>query len=122
MPQRAIQNYAGRKAGIMPEKETLERARQDVREGKSHSTQAREFVREEIHPVREGKHGAASPQQAIAIGLSKARRGRSKAAGAAQRQNLQQDQKKGRARSQEGPGAFAPGAIDDPLQSYFHSL
>ncbi|OAI42242.1 hypothetical protein AYO40_01920 [Planctomycetaceae bacterium SCGC AG-212-D15] len=58
----------------MPEKETLERARQDQREGKSASTQAGEFVREEMHHIREGKHGARSPQQAIAIGLSKARR------------------------------------------------
>ena len=58
----------------MPEKRTLERAREDAREGKSPSTQAGEFVREEIHHIREGKHGAASPKQAIAIGLSKARR------------------------------------------------
>jgi hypothetical protein len=58
----------------MPERETLERAREDAREGKSPSTQAGEFVREEIHHVREGKHGARSPEQAIAIGLSKARR------------------------------------------------
>ena len=58
----------------MPEKETLERARADQRQGKSPSTQAGEFVREEIHHIREGKHGARSPKQAIAIGLSKARR------------------------------------------------
>ncbi len=58
----------------MPEKETLERAREDAREGKSPSTQAGEFVREEVHHIREGKHGAASTKQAIAIGLSKARR------------------------------------------------
>ena len=58
----------------MPEKETLERAKQDEQEGKSPSTQAGEFVREEIHHIREGKHGARSPKQAIAIGLSKARR------------------------------------------------
>src|SRR5215475_16112984 len=58
----------------MPEKETIERAREDAREGKSPSTQAGEFVREEIHHIREGKHGARSPKQAIAIGLSKARR------------------------------------------------
>jgi Family of unknown function (DUF6496) len=58
----------------MPERETIERAREDAREGKSPSTQAGEFVREEIHHVREGKHGVRSPQQAIAIGLSKARR------------------------------------------------
>jgi hypothetical protein len=58
----------------MPEKVTIERARRDAAQGKSPSTQAGEFVREEIEHVREGKHGAASPQQAIAIGLSKARR------------------------------------------------
>jgi len=58
----------------MPEKEVRERAREDAKEGKSPSTQAGEFVREEMHHVREGKHGARSPQQAIAIGLSKARR------------------------------------------------
>jgi len=58
----------------MPENDTLERARQDEEEGKAPSTQAGEFVREEIHHVREGKHGARSTKQAIAIGLSKARR------------------------------------------------
>jgi hypothetical protein len=58
----------------MPEKETLERAKEDQREGKAASTQAGEFVREEIEHIREGKHGARSTKQAIAIGLSKARR------------------------------------------------
>jgi hypothetical protein len=58
----------------MPEKKTVERAKKAKREGKSPSTQAGEFVREEIRHVREGKHGARSPEQAIAIGLSKARR------------------------------------------------
>jgi len=58
----------------MPEKKTTERARQDAREGKSPSTQAGEFVREEMDHIREGKHGARSAKQAIAIGLSKARR------------------------------------------------
>jgi hypothetical protein len=58
----------------MPDKETIERAKEDAAEGKSPSTQAGEFVREEMHHIREGKHGARSPQQAIAIGLSKARR------------------------------------------------
>lgn len=58
----------------MPEKATKQRAKEDLREGKSPSTAAGEFVREEIDHVREGKHGARSPQQAIAIGLSKARR------------------------------------------------
>jgi len=58
----------------MPEKETLKRAKEDKREGKAASTQAGEFVKEEIEHVREGKHGARSAKQAIAIGLSKARR------------------------------------------------
>jgi hypothetical protein len=58
----------------MPEKQTIENARKRKREGKSPSTQAGEFVREEMHHIREGKHGARSPEQAIAIGLSKARR------------------------------------------------
>lgn len=58
----------------MPEKKTVERARKDAREGKAPTTQAGEFVREEIHHVRRGKHGARSPKQAIAIGLSKARK------------------------------------------------
>lgn len=58
----------------MPEKATLKRARRDKRSGKAATTQAGEFVREEIHHVRQGKHGARSTKQAIAIGLSKARR------------------------------------------------
>ena len=58
----------------MPEQETLERAQRDRREGKAPSTQAGEFVREEMEHIREGKHGARSTKQAIAIGLSKARR------------------------------------------------
>ena len=58
----------------MPEKKMLQRARRDRRQGKAPSTQAGEFVREEIEHVREGKHGARSTKQAIAIGLSKARR------------------------------------------------
>ncbi len=58
----------------MPERKTIERARRDKREGKAPTTQAGEFVREEIEHVREGKHGVRSAAQAIAIGLSKARR------------------------------------------------
>jgi hypothetical protein len=58
----------------MPEKKTLEAAASDRRQGKAASTQAGEFIREEIEHVRKGKHGARSPKQAIAIGLSKARR------------------------------------------------
>jgi hypothetical protein len=58
----------------MPEQKTIERARRDKRAGKAPTTQAGEFVHEEIEHVREGKHGARSTKQAIAIGLSKARR------------------------------------------------
>jgi hypothetical protein len=62
------------KGDLMPEKETRERAEKDKRQGKSPSTQAGEYVREEMDHIREGKHGARSTKQAIAIGLSKARR------------------------------------------------
>ncbi len=58
----------------MPEQATLERARRDAAEGKAPTTQAGEFVREEMGHIRQGKHGARSTKQAIAIGLSKARR------------------------------------------------
>jgi hypothetical protein len=58
----------------MPEKETLRRVRRDKRQGKAPSTQAGEFIREEMEHIRAGKHGARSTKQAIAIGLSKARR------------------------------------------------
>jgi hypothetical protein len=87
----------------MPEKEAINRAWEDAREGKSASTQAGEFVREEIHHIREGKHGAASPQQAIAIGLSKARRAGVKLAAPAKgktsarvREQASRDNRKGR--------------------------
>ena len=86
----------------MPEKETMERAREDAREGKSPSTQAGEFVREEMHHIREGKHGARSTKQAIAIGLSKARRAgvrlgapKEGEASAQTRKQAQRDLKKG---------------------------
>jgi hypothetical protein len=58
----------------MPKKETVERARRAKRQGKAPTTQAGEFVREEIHHIRDSKHGARSTKQAIAVGLSKARR------------------------------------------------
>jgi len=58
----------------MPDKKTIDAMRKDKREGKAPSTQAGEFVREEIEHIRQGKHGARSAKQAIAIGLSKARR------------------------------------------------
>jgi hypothetical protein len=91
----------------MPEKKTLERARQDAREGKAPSTQAGEFVREEMDHIKEGNHGARSRKQAIAIGLSKARRagvdlpvpkrGRTSEA---TRKKAEQDRAKGRGRLQ----------------------
>ena len=94
----------------MPEQETLRRAHEDEREGKSPSTQAGEFVREEMHHIREGKHGARSSQQAIAIGLSKARRagvklpppakGRTKAR---TRRQAQRDYAKGRTQPNRRP-------------------
>ena len=58
----------------MPEKQTIERAQRDKRAGRAPGTQAGEFVREEIHKIRRGEHGARSAKQAIAIGLSEARR------------------------------------------------
>lgn len=58
----------------MPEKKTIDKATEDKQEGKSASTQAGEFVREEVQKIRKGKHSASSPEQAIAIGLSEARR------------------------------------------------
>jgi Family of unknown function (DUF6496) len=92
----------------MPEKETLERAEEDRREGKAPSTQAGEFVREEIHHVREGKHGARSTKQAIAIGLSKARRAgvrlRPPTRGkTSTRKKAAQDYRKGRSASRRKP-------------------
>src|SRR3954447_1098491 len=62
------------KETVMPGKRTIEAARRDKRQGKAPSTQAGEFVREEMDHIRHGKHGARSTKQAIAIGLSKARR------------------------------------------------
>ena len=92
----------------MPEKETLEQAHEDAREGKSPSTQAGEFVREEMHHIREGKHGAKNTKQAIAIGLSKARRSGVKLgapkkgrASARTRKQAQRDLKKGRSGSRK---------------------
>jgi uncharacterized protein DUF6496 len=66
--------HVTREEDAMPEKKTVEKAKEDLREGKSASTAAGEFVHEEIDHIRQGKHGARSTKQAIAIGLSKARR------------------------------------------------
>jgi hypothetical protein len=93
----------------MPEKETLKRARADKRAGKSPSTQAGEFVREEIDHVREGKHGARSTKQAIAIGLSKARRagvklGTPKTGSRRTKQQARRDARVGRTKAKPSPG------------------
>jgi len=76
--KRTIDGYVtGRlvtRGNIMPTKETMERVKQDKREGKSPSTQAGEFIKETIDDIRSGRYGARSTKQAIAIGLSKARR------------------------------------------------
>jgi hypothetical protein len=95
-----------RKVNSMPEQATIERAREDAAEGKSPSTQAGEFVREEIHHVREGKHGARNTKQAIAIGLSKARRAgvklgapNPKTSSARTRKKAAQDSARGRRRA-----------------------
>lgn len=112
----------------MPEDEVVERAREDKEEGKSPSTQAGEFVREEMHHVREGKHGARSPQQAIAIGLSKARRAgvdlkapqRGKAT-TRTRAQAQRDLKKGKSSSHRRPSRVRSRAISNALKREGHS-
>ena len=112
----------------MPEKETLERAQQDKREGKSSSTQAGEFVREEMHHIREGKHGASSTKQAIAIGLSKARRAGVKlstpkkgTASARTRKQAQRDLEKGQSTRQRRPSATRSRATSAALKREGHS-
>lgn len=112
----------------MPEKQTVEAARQDEREGKSPSTQAGEFVREEIHHVREGKHGARSPKQAIAIGLSKARRAGVKLAppkeGKASfttRQKAERDLREGQAAQKRTPSAKRSRAVSKALKQEGHA-
>jgi Family of unknown function (DUF6496) len=94
----------------MPSKTTLKRARQDRREGKAPTTQAGEFVREEIEHVRGGKHGARSTKQAIAIGLSKARRAgvrlkSPKGVSARTRRQAARDSRKGRSGRPAKPSA-----------------
>jgi len=112
----------------MPDKETLERAKEDEREGKSPSTQAGEFVREEIHHVREGKHGARSTKQAIAIGLSKARRAgvelgapRKGQASAQVRRRAQRDIAKGRTAPKHRPSRTRSRAVHQALERENHS-
>ena len=112
----------------MPEKETLERAQKDKEEGKAPSTQAGEFVREEMEHVREGKHGARSTKQAIAIGLSKARRAgvdlpppKEGSAPAATRRKAAQDSRRGRSGSKGKTSARRSRATSRALRREGHS-
>lgn len=112
----------------MPERETIERAQEDAREGKSPSTQAGEFVREEMHHVREGKHGARSTKQAIAIGLSKARRsgvklrapGKGKTSAKTKAQ-ASRDYGKGQSRTKSKPSRKRSRAVSGALKREGHS-
>ncbi|HEY1263953.1 MAG TPA: DUF6496 domain-containing protein [Terriglobales bacterium] len=112
-----------KEGGNMPEKETVERAHEDAREGKSPSTQAGEFVREEMHHIREGKHGARSTKQAIAIGLSKARRSgvklqppRKGRASSRTRKQASRDYSKGQSRSHRGTSRRRSRAVSGALR------
>src|SRR5262249_27951768 len=112
----------------MPEKETIERAQQDKQEGKSPSTQAGAFVREEMHHIREGKHGARSTKQAIAIGLSKARRAGVKlgtpkkgTTSARTRKQAQRDLAKGQSGRKRRPSARRSRATSAALKREGHS-
>ena len=112
----------------MPEKKTLARAEQDKREGLSSSSQAGEFVREEIEHVRRGKHGARSAKQAIAIGLSKARRAGVKLAPpkkgkvpAATRRKAAKDTRRARSAAAKKPSARRSRAITRALRREGHS-
>jgi hypothetical protein len=106
----------------MPEKRTTDRAEKALREGKSSTTAAGEFVREEMEHVRKGKHGARSPKQAIAIGLSKARRAgvplpRRERGGRRRRRvsrpsaRMRLDRGRGRPGRRRGNGVGPPGAL-----------
>jgi len=112
---------------MMPEKKTIERAREDEREGKSASTQAGEFVREEMEHIREGKHGARSTKQAIAIGLSKARRAGVKlqppkegAASSQVQQHAESDLRKGE-HGRQKPSATRSRATSNALKREGHA-
>ena len=107
----------------MPDQETMDRARKDAEEGKSPSTQAGEFVREEMHHIREGEHGASSTKQAIAIGLSKARRAGVKLGVPAKgsvstetRRKAEQDLRTGRSSRRRKPSATRSRAVTRALR------
>ena len=110
----------------MPEKATMERARKDKDEGKSGSTQAGEFVREEMHHIREGKHGARSTKQAIAIGLSKARRAgvelpAPKRGSSKMKAQAKRDSSKGRRSPNATPSRTRSRAVSTALKREGHS-
>jgi hypothetical protein len=112
----------------MPDEKTLERAQEDAREGKSPSTQAGEFVKEEMDHIREGKHGARSPQQAIAIGLSKARRAGVKlpapkkgTTSEATRTKAMRDERKGQSSAKKKTSAKRSRAVSGALKREGHS-
>src|SRR3981189_2950070 len=107
----------------MPKKQTIERVRRDKREGKSASTQAGEFVREEIEEIRAGKHGARSTKQAIAIGLSKARRAgvelptpKAGTTSQATRRKAQQDSARGQKAGKSAPSRKRSAATSNALK------
>ena len=112
----------------MPDKGTIRRARADKRAGKSSSTQAGEFVREEIEHVRQGKHGARSTKQAIAIGLSKARRAGVKlpppkkgTSSARTRRQASRDLAKGKSGTKRSPSRRRSTAVKHALKREGHS-
>ena len=112
-----------RNSFVMPEKETIERARKDAEEGKAPSTQAGEFVREEMEHIREGEHGARSAKQAIAIGLSKARRAGVKlpppdkgATSKRTRKQAKRDLRKARTRRKKKPSRARSRAVKKALK------
>jgi len=111
----------------VPERKTIEKARKDAREGKSPRTQAGEFVHEEIEHVREGKHGARSAKQAIAIGLSKARRAGIDLPPPGRKQSKEtqvkaaRDSAQGRKNPQHKPSARRSRATSDALKREGHS-
>jgi len=119
---------APRQEDDMPEKRTIERARKDARQGKAPSTQAGEFVREEFHHIREGKHGARSTKQAIAIGLSKARRAgvrmpppRPGSVSKEAREHIARDARRGRTGRRRQPSATRSRAVRSALKREGHA-
>jgi hypothetical protein len=112
----------------MPEQEVIDRAKRDKEEGKSPSTQAGEFVREEMRHIREGKHGAANTKQAIAIGLSKARRAGVELPQPSEgstsertRKQAQRDSRKGAQGNRQAPSRRRSRAVSNALKREGHS-